>query len=127
MDLYRFFTKTMAVIICAGFLLAQTASAAVIETNGRTFLSDQNGERWDITQAKSIGFEPQHFEFGIGRNAFRPLGESDWLPDTWKDAFDFRVIGTADGSDAHAYSVGKLSRHETANTVLSSKAILAAY
>jgi hypothetical protein len=127
MDLYRFFTKTMAVIICAGFLLPQTASAAVIETNGRTFLVDQNGERWDITQAKSIGFEPQHFEFGIGRYAFKPLGEADWLTHEWRDAFDFRVIGAAEGNDAHAYSVGKLSRHETANTVLSSKAILAAY
>jgi hypothetical protein len=127
MNLYRIFTKTMTLMCCAGLLLAQTVGAAVIETNGRTFLVDQNGERWDITQAKSIGFDPRHFEFGIGRNAFRPLGESDWLPDAWKDAFDFRVIGTADGSDAHAYSVAKLSRHETANTVLSSKAILAAY
>jgi hypothetical protein len=108
-------------------LLAQTAGAGIIETNGRTFLVDQNGERWDITQARSIGFDPRHFEFGIGRNAFRPLGESDWLVDSWKDAFDFRVIGVADGRDAHAYSVQKLSRHETANTILASKAILAAY
>jgi hypothetical protein len=127
MNLYRVLTNTITVICCAGILLAQTAGAAVIETNSRTFLVDQNGERWDITQARSIGFDPRHFEFGIGRNAFRPLGESDWLLDAWKDAFDFRVIGTADGKNAHAYSVGKLSRHETANTVLSSKSILAAY
>jgi len=126
MDFYRIFTKTMA-LICVGLLLAQTAGAAVIETNGPTFLVDQTGERWDISQAKSIGFEPQYFEFGIGRNAFRPLGESDWLPDAGKNASDFRVIGIADGNDAHAYSVETLSRHETANTVLSSKAILAAY
>ena len=65
MDFYRVFTKTMA-IICVGLLLAQTAGAAVIETNGLTFLVDQTGERWDISQAKSIGFEPQYFEFGIG-------------------------------------------------------------
>jgi hypothetical protein len=127
MHLQQIFTKLIVFIGMAFVVLMQSAVATVLEKDGRVLLFDQTGETWDITQAKSIGFEPRHFEFGIGRNAFKPLGESDWLPDAWKDAFDFRVIGTADGNDAHAYSVGKLSRHETANTVLSSKAILAAY
>ncbi len=38
---------------------------------------DRTGERWDITQAVSMGFDPDRFEFGIGRNAFYPLDEND--------------------------------------------------
>jgi hypothetical protein len=48
------------------------------------YLVDRHGERWDITQAKSIGFEPGRFEFGIGRNAFRPLSDNDWSHDDKK-------------------------------------------
>jgi hypothetical protein len=37
---------------------------------------NRTGERWDISQAVSIGFDPKKFEFGIGRHAFHPLKES---------------------------------------------------
>jgi hypothetical protein len=126
MHLQQIFTRLSALIGLA-VILVQSAGAAVVEKDGRVFLIDQTGENWDITQAKSIGFEPGNFEFGIGRYAFKPLSEADWLTHEWLDAFDFRVIGIADGRDTHAYAVDKLSRHETANTFLSSKPILGAY
>jgi hypothetical protein len=121
------FGKLIVMIGCAAVVLAASAGATVVEKDGRVFLVDQTGENWDITQATSIGFEPGNFEFGIGRYAFKPLGEADWLTHEWRKVFDFRVIGIANGGDAHAYAVDKLARHETANTVLASKPVLSAY
>ena len=117
----------MSVILFFNLFLIQAATADVIEDNGRTYLVDQTGERWDITQAKTIGFEPRHFQFGIGRNAFRPLDESDWPPGVEDIPAHLRVIGVASGDEAQAYSVSKLSRHETANTQLESKPIVVGY
>lgn len=127
MRLQPVFGKLIVMIGYAVGVLAALAGATVVEKDGRVFITDQTGEQWDITQAKSIGFDPGDFEFGIGRYAFKPLSEADWLTNEWRDAFDFRVIGIADGRDAHAYALDKLARHETANTYLSSKPILGAY
>jgi hypothetical protein len=115
------------VILFFSLVVIQTAVADVIEDNGHTYLIDQTGERWDITQARSIGFEPRYFEFGIGRHAFRPLNESDWSTRVDNSAPNFRVIGVADGDEAHAYSVPKLSHHEIANTILASNPIITGY
>jgi hypothetical protein len=117
----------MSVILFCNLFLIQAAKADVIEDNGRTYLIDQTGERWDITQARTIGFEPRHFQFGIGRNAFRALKESDWPTVVEDTSKNLRVIGVADGDEAHAYSVSKLSRHETANTQLEAKPIVVGY
>ena len=122
---FRFYRAL--VVICCSFILIPAAAAEVIEDNGRTYLIDQTGERWDITQAVSIGFDPRRFEFGIGRNAFRPLDDSDWPPAIEDSPADLRVIGVADGEEAHAYAVSKLWRHETANTRLESKPIVVGY
>jgi hypothetical protein len=117
----------ISVILFFSLFLIQVAAADVIEDNGRTYLVDQTGERWDITQARTIGFEPRHFQFGIGRNAFRPLDESDWPPGVEDSPAHLRVIGVTDGDEAQAYSLSKLSRHETANTRLESKPIVVGY
>ena len=117
----------MLVVFIFSLVLIQTATAEVIEDNGHTYLIDQTGEQWDITQARTVGFEPRHFEFGIGRNAFRTLNESDWSTEVDNNIPNFRVIGVADGDDAHAYSVPKLSHHEIANTNIASNPIIAGY
>jgi hypothetical protein len=127
MSLKGVFQKWIAVTVCVFAVLAASASARVLEKDGRIYIIDQTGDKWDITHAKSIGFEPGNFQYGIGRHAFKPLGEGDWLSGPWKDALDFRVIGIASDTDAHAYAVDRLARHETANTVLASRAVLAAY
>ena len=103
------------------------ALATVVQDGQQTFLVDRTGERWDITQAVSIGFDPDNFEFGIGRYAFNPLDDSHWQEASADNRSTMRVIGVADEDDAHAYSVRKLSYHETANTFLGDKAIVAGY
>jgi hypothetical protein len=58
---------------CLIIPLASTATAAVVVEGDKSYLVGQTGERWDITQAVSIGYDPFGFEFGIGRHAFQPL------------------------------------------------------
>ena len=113
--------------IFSGLVGIWTAEAFVIFEGDRTYLEDRTGERWDITQARSIGFDPRYFEFGIGRNAFDTLDEDDWSRDNHAGIGPDRIIGVAGEDESHAYSVSKLARHETANTRLNSEPILAAY
>ena len=117
----------MSIILFCSLFLSPIATAEFIEDKGHTYLIDQTAERWDITQAVSIGFEPRDFEFGIGRNAFRPLSESDWSSDVDNKITNFRVIGITAGNEAHAYSVYKLSQHEIANTMLASDPVAVGY
>ena len=69
-----------------------------IQENGKSYIVDLHGERWDVTQAKSIGFDPERFRHGIGRNAFTPLDDShlkDKHPNISKDGCpsSFQTIG----------------------------------
>jgi hypothetical protein len=111
-------------------MFTQNARAAVIhEAEGRTFIVDQKGESWEITQAMSLGFRPEGFQFGIGRSAIRPLDGEDLKTDGDNLPEATRVIGIAaeDSGNAHAYSVQRLIRHEIANTKLGEVPIAAAY
>jgi hypothetical protein len=107
-------------------ILSAPAFSRMIRDGDKTFIVDMHGERWDVTQALSIGFEPGRFRHGIGRNAFTPLDDSSMSEDT-SNARNQRVIGVSDGKDAKAYSVSKLYRHETANSFLGDAPITAAY
>jgi hypothetical protein len=108
-------------------LISRNTGTAAVKEGQKIYIMDQTGERWDISQAVSIGFDPDHFEFGIGRNAFTPLGETNWKPGPADKHAQIRVIGVTGKDEAHAYSVAKLRYHETANTFLDSKAIVAGY
>lgn len=107
--------------------LIRTSDSYVLREAEKTYIVDRTTEKWDVTQAESIGFKPGNFRFGLGRHAFTPLDESDWQSKPFRASSNLRVIGVSDGKDAHAYSVRKLSRHETANTMLGNQAIVAAY
>lgn len=117
-------------IFCLMLILAQSAWAAeIVEADGKTFIVDQTGERWEITQAMTLGFRPEGFQFGIGRNAIRPLRGEDLKRDGVDLPESTRVIGIAEeaGDIAHAYSVKRLTRHEIANTQLGGTPIAATY
>lgn len=83
---------------------APYAEAVVVKQDSKVYLLDRTGERWDITQAVSIGFDPNHFEFGIGRNAFNPLDDTHWQPSSKQKDSRMRIIGIAGEGEAHAYS-----------------------
>jgi len=103
------------------------AFSKVVHEGDSTYIVDRHGERWDVSQARSLGFMPERFQHGIGRNAFTPLDDSS-LKDTGENASQsLRVIGISDGKQANAYSVPRLRRHEVANSSLGDKKIAAAY
>lgn len=103
------------------------AFSKVIHDGDRTYIVDRHGERWDVTQARSIGFLPERFQHGIGRNAFTPLDDTDLKDKQSEVSKSLRVIGISDGKQANAYSVPRLWRHEVANSSIGEKPIAAAY
>jgi hypothetical protein len=119
-------SKIILLVLILGIALSQ-AFSRVIEEKGKTYIVDRHGERWDVTQARSIGFAPHRFEHGIGRNAFTPLDDSQFSRDNAGVRRNERVIGITEGEHANAYSVSKLWRHEVANSFIGDRPIAAAY
>jgi hypothetical protein len=116
-------------VIITGFLFffqSGTAYSYVTRARDKIYIVDQTGEKWDITQAESVGFDPHFFQYGIGKKAFKTLDNSH-LKKNASFLRDYRVIGIADESESQAYSVSKLRRHEIANTTLGSKPIAVGY
>lgn len=102
-------------------------AAFVVERFGTLYIEDQKGELWEIDQAKSIGFKPERFQYGIGRNTIQPLNDSH-LKNRLSFTFDNpRVIGISKGDTAQAYSIKRLKEHEVANTNFNDRPIAAAY
>jgi len=96
----------LAVIMGMVFLMFSNKVFSYVQREGdRTYIVDRTGERWDITEAKSIGFHPELFQHGIGRNAFYPLDDSDLTRETRWVYSGLRVIGVSEGSEAKAYSI----------------------
>lgn len=109
------------------FIAIGTAFSFVLREADKIYIVDQTGERWDVTKAKSIGFDPHRFQYGIGKEVFTPLNESYLSDDTSFISKGLRVIGVVGGTESHAYSVSKLRRHEIANTTIDSKPIAVGY
>ncbi len=104
-----------------------TAQDNVAITHDKAFITDQLGVQWDVTQAKSLGFEPEKFQYGIGKNAFTTLDDSHVNRRPSSPIINQRVIGIERENEAHAYSVGKLRYHEIANTHIDGDPIAAGY
>jgi hypothetical protein len=117
----------LVVAAALAFMLTETGSASVMEEEGRTYIVDRTGERWDVSQAVSLGFKPEKFQYGLGRDAFTTLDDSLLGPDTAGVPSDLRVIGISEDPEAKAYSVRKLSRHEVANSMLAQEPVAVAY
>lgn len=98
------------------FSIHETASSLVIKEDERIYIVDRTGERWDVTQAVSLGFDPDGFDFGLGKNAFTPLDDSLLTNNTADVPGSARVIGVADGSGAKAYTISRLMGHEISNS-----------
>jgi hypothetical protein len=126
----KILTAILAVMVFAASFIGARAvreRAQWVEEDGGTFLVDRTGERWDITQAVSIGFEPDRFQFGLGRDAFFPLNDS-FLSDADETVPEsLRVIAISEGGEAKAYSVQRLTRHEIANSRISGKPVAVGY
>ena len=119
---------TISLFLLVFYILGTFSSAAfVFKEGGKTYIEDQTGDRWDVTQAMSIGFKPEGFQYGIGKNAFTPIDDTHMSNDTSSFSGNPRIIGVAEGPEARAYSISKLRYHEIANTRLGEKPIVAGY
>ncbi len=103
------------------------AASRVIQQEGKTYIVDRTGGQWDVTQAASIGFDPEGFQYGLGKDAFTPLDDRLLSDDHAAVPSHLRVIGIAEGSEAKAYAVPTLRGHEIANSSIGEKPIAAAY
>jgi hypothetical protein len=124
--------KNIFIILIIAFIsgcteVNETAFSQVSKDGDNIYITDKTGYRWDVTQAASIGFKPERFQYGIGKNTFVTLDDS-LLSDNRSDVpQSLRIIGVSEESDAKAYSVSKLSRHEISNSTLGSKPIAVGY
>ena len=114
---------SLAVVFAVLFAAQDRAQAFVSREGKKVALVDRTGERWDITQAVSLGFAPERFQFGIGRNAIRPVDDDGLKERTTRTGANPRVIAVEGGGDARAWSVPRLSRHEIANSRIGDKNI----
>ena len=118
---------TSFTLFCVLVVTVSISLAGVIQRNGETFLRDRRGEKWDISQAVSIGFNPYKFEFGLGRNAFKPLDDSHLRNASNTVPRRLRILGVTGESGSKAFSVKKLGGHEIANSFIDDTPIAAAY
>ena len=119
---------SILIIICMIFFMSSVATSAfVIQKGGKTYIQDRTGELWDVTQAISLGFKPEHFQYGIGKTAFTPLDDSHLSDGRSSNIRNQRVIGIANDVEARAYSVPKLRYHEIANTQIGEKKVAVGY
>ena len=99
------------------------ALSHVIREKDKIFIVDRLGERWEVTQAESIGFKPEGFQYGLGKHAFTPLDDSYMSDDIDGVSQKLRIIGVSEDSEAKAYPITRLMAHEIANSSIGSKPI----
>jgi hypothetical protein len=116
-------------IICMLFCFScQSNNTGADESKtGQIYIVDQHGEQWNISQAVSLGFDPEKFEYGIGRNAIKPIENPDFSGKSNPGMSNIRVIGISKDKSAQAYSVPRLSYHEIANSEIGGEPIAVGY
>ena len=120
-----FLNRLMGILIT--LVAGLTILGFVERKSNQVFIVDQTGKKWDVSQAESLGFNPQRFQYGIGKNAFTTLNDSHVKADSESLKDHSRVIGIKNETASHAYSVGRLRYHEIANTHIGDKPIAAGY
>lgn len=119
--------SSLIILSCISLLATVACAAEVVNDGKRIYIKDRTGESWEVTQATSLGFKPEAFQYGIGKDAFAPLDDSHLSRDTGGVSNRLRIIGIQSGSQAQAYVVSKMVYHEIANTTIGSKPIAAGY
>ena len=90
----------VTVVFLSVMLVGKYAFPGVLREGGKTYIVDRTGEKWDVSQAVTLGFKPEKFQYGLGRDAFTPLDET-YLSDRTGNVFpELRVIGVEDENEA---------------------------
>ena len=107
-------------------------SSSTDQGPGPIYLTDRNGERFDITYAvKKYGMSRNGFEHGIGKNTIRPLDHPGMIapgemayPNARDDAW---IIGAEIDGDVRSYPIRPLARHEIVNETIGQTQAAVAY
>jgi hypothetical protein len=99
---------------------------------GSVVLVDLDGKHWDITTAVyDYGFQVDRFEFGLGKDAIKPLIEPRLLsvgdPGYPGPTVDFAVIGAPFPGDIRAYDIDYITRFEVVDEVVGDAHVAVAY
>jgi hypothetical protein len=121
------FYFSVIILTVISWIVDNRVLSRVIKEGSKTYIVDAAGERWDVTQAESIGFKPEGFQFGLGRNAFTPLDDTFLSDDIGHVPENLRVLGVEKDSQVQAYSIPRLRGHEIANSEIGSKPIAVGY
>ena len=93
-------------VMIMGLLIYPDAGCSQVTRDGKnTYLVDRQGQKWNISQAVSIGFEPERFEFGLGRHAFSPLDDTLLVKPEGMTADSTRILGVSDSAESKAFSL----------------------
>ncbi len=122
-------------VACAPMPPAMDTRAAAGESrqgSERIYITDRRGERFDITHAvQNYGMSRHGFEYGIGKNAMRPLDHPEMIapgepayPGAWDT---IPVIGTEIEGDVRSYPIRPLARHEIVNETIGETPFAVAY
>ena len=102
------------------------------QSPGRIYITDRRGEQFDITHAVNhYGMSRHGFEYGIGKNAIRPLnhpgmiGPGQMYYPSPRDIHQF--IGTEIDGDVRSYPITPLVRHEVVNETIGATQAAVAY
>ena len=111
-------------------LTAATDSPA--RRNKPVFLIDRQGGRFDISHAvEKYEMKRRGFEFGIGKNAIRPIDHPDMIEagqrDYPADWARHRIIGLEIEGEARSYPIRQLTRHEIVNETIGHTQAAVAY
>jgi hypothetical protein len=100
--------------------------------DGKTFIIDKTGKRWDISHAiHKYNMEAKRFQFGLGPFAIRPIQKPNFLykddPGYPNSNADFLVIGFSLEKDTRAYPIDILSLHEIVDDKFGDTHVAVAY
>jgi len=123
----RFRTGLLLFAAAAALAVAACSGTSPTRTGGNVTIQDRTGETWDVTQAHSLGYEPEKFNYGLGRRAILPLRQAHVQAPFGEVPQDLSVIGIHLQGEALAVSIRELTRHEIANVTVGGRPVAAAY
>ena len=115
-----FYLIGMLILLSCGGESPKTAE--VLEEDGKIFIIDDTGKKWDVTHAKEkYGMKPNEFQFGIGPFAIKPFIEPRMLTegDTGYPEIsdDFEVVGFTYNGETRAYPLDIMTEREVSNEI----------
>lgn len=104
----------------------------IIRENGKVFIQDRSGKRWDVTHAEQVyGLKAEQFQFGLGPQAIPPILTPQFIgpgnPGYPANNETFLIIGASINDISRAYPISVLSRHEVVDEKFDSTFVAVAY